>query len=82
MTIALSVKTKLGFIEGSISKSACDDLNLLSSCLKNNNIVISWIMSSLSKDIYASIIFSDSAISLTLKIDFSKAMHLMSSNYI
>lgn len=39
-------------------------------------------MSSLSKDIYASIIFSDSAISLTLKIDFSKAMHLMSSNYI
>lgn len=40
---------------------AGDDLNLLGSWIKNNNIVISWILNSISKDISTSIVFSDSS---------------------
>lgn len=61
MTIALSVKNMVGFIDGSIPKPDGDDLNLLGSWIKNNNIVISWILNSISKDISTSIVFSDSS---------------------
>lgn len=60
MTIALSVKNKIGFIDGSILKPDGDDLDLLNSWIRNN-VVISWILNSISKDICVSIIFSDSA---------------------
>ena len=60
MTIALSVKNKLGFIDGSISKPTGNDLPLLHSWIRNNNIVISWILNSVSKDISASTIFAES----------------------
>ena len=59
MTIALSVKNKLGFIDGSIPRP--DSTDLLGSWIRNNNIVISWILNSVSKEISASILFSDSA---------------------
>ena len=68
MMIALSVKNKLGFIDGSISKPAGNDPNLLSSWIRNNNIVISWILNSISKDISASIIFSESAFEIWLDL--------------
>ena len=61
MLIALSVKNKLGFIDGSIQRPDGTNLPLLSSWIRNNNIVISWILNSMSKDISASIIFSNSA---------------------
>ena len=61
MTIALSVKDKLGFIDGSISCPDGTDLILLASWIRNNNIVISWILNSISKEISASIFSSDSA---------------------
>ncbi|XP_057473002.1 uncharacterized protein LOC130761511 [Actinidia eriantha] len=61
MTIALSVKNKLGFIDGSITKPEGNDTNLLNSWIRNNNVVISWILNSVSKEISASIIFSASA---------------------
>ena len=78
MTIALSVKNKLGFIDGSICKPSGNDLNLLNSWIRNNNIVISWILNSVSKDIFASVIFSDSTfeIWINLRTDFSRAMGL------
>ena len=60
MLIALSVKNKLRFIDGSIPKLASTDPNL-SSWIRNNNIVISWILNSVSKEISASIIFYDYA---------------------
>ena len=60
MTVALSVKNKLGFIDGSLIKPSGNDLLLLQSWIRTNNIVISWILNSVSKDISASIIFAES----------------------
>ncbi|KAL5831853.1 hypothetical protein ACOSQ4_017207 [Xanthoceras sorbifolium] len=61
MLIALSVKNKLGFIDGSILKPEGNQLDLLASWIRNNNIVISWILNSVFKDISASVIFTESA---------------------
>ena len=61
MQIALSVKNKLGFIDGSIQKPEGNDLNLLQSWTRNNNMVISWILNSVSKEISASVLFSEFA---------------------
>ncbi|XP_073062030.1 uncharacterized protein [Primulina eburnea] len=61
MRIALSVKNKLGFIDGSIPKPADSEVNLLSAWVRNNNIVISWLLNSVSKYISASILFAESA---------------------
>ncbi|XP_073275620.1 uncharacterized protein [Primulina huaijiensis] len=60
MIIAMTVKNKLGFLDGSIAKPADTDSNF-SSWIRNNNIVIAWILNSVSKDISASILFADSA---------------------
>ena len=65
MIIALmSVKNKLGFIDGSISRPDGTDSNLLSSWTRNKSIVISWILNSVSKEIAASILFSDTALEI------------------
>lgn len=61
IVIALSVKNKFGFVDGSIPKPDESDLQLLASWKRNNNIVISWILNSVSKEISASIIFAESA---------------------
>lgn len=57
MTIALSAKNKLGFVDGSIVEPEGNDSNLLNSWKRNNNIVISWILNSVSKDIAASVLY-------------------------
>ena len=41
MLIALSVKNKIGFIDGSITKPEGNDINLLNSWIINNYVVIS-----------------------------------------
>ncbi|KAL5760938.1 hypothetical protein ACOSQ2_019776 [Xanthoceras sorbifolium] len=61
MLIALSVKNKLGFIDGSLSKPEGTQIDLLNSWIRNNNIFIFWILNSISKDISASVIFTESA---------------------
>lgn len=61
MIIALSVKNKLGFINGSIPRPEKDDLVHHNAWIRNNNVVISWILNSVSKEISASLIFSELA---------------------
>lgn len=61
MTIALSAKNKIEFADGSISKPEGTDLNLLNSWTRNNNIVVSWILNSISKEIAANVIYFDTA---------------------
>ncbi|KAA8523936.1 hypothetical protein F0562_010359 [Nyssa sinensis] len=61
MLIALFVKNKLGFVDGSIPEPQGTDTDLFNSWIRNNNIVISWILNSVSKEISASIIFAASA---------------------
>lgn len=61
MTIALSIKNKLGFIDGSITKLEGTDPDLLNSWIRNNKMVISWILNSVSKEILASVIYATSA---------------------
>ncbi|KAL5546594.1 hypothetical protein UlMin_006281 [Ulmus minor] len=66
MLIALSIKNKLRFIDGSITKPVGNDLKLLNSWIRNNNIVISWILNSIFKEISITIIFSDFAYEILL----------------
>lgn len=56
MVLALSGKNKLGFINGSIKKP----IGALSSAWQcNNDIIMSWIVNSVSKQIAASLIYTD-----------------------
>lgn len=66
--IALSVKNKLGFIDWSIEKPKGNDRDLPSSWTKNNNIVISWILNSISKEISSGVIYVESAYGIWLDL--------------
>ncbi|XP_060974307.1 retrovirus-related Pol polyprotein from transposon RE2 [Cannabis sativa] len=61
MELAISVKNKLGFLNGSISKPPITDHILYNAWIRNNNIVISWIINSVSKKISSSILYDESA---------------------
>lgn len=56
--ITLFVKNKLGFIDGTITHPSGD---LLLAWIRNNNVVIAWILNSVSKEISSSILFSEFA---------------------
>ena len=64
MKMALSIKNKLGFIDGPIEKPDGSNLNLLNAWQRNNNIVISWILNCCTKEIASSIVISDSAMDI------------------
>ncbi|KAJ1377626.1 Gag-polypeptide of LTR copia-type [Sesbania bispinosa] len=61
MLVALYVKNKLAFIDGSLPKAYGSDPQVLSAWTRSNNVVISWIYNSVSKDIIASTVYSSSA---------------------
>ena len=52
MLIALSVKNKIGFVDGSIARPSGNDTNLLNPWMRNNLMAIAWILNSVSKEIY------------------------------
>lgn len=57
--ITLSAKNKLGFIDGSIIYPENGDPDLINSQMRNNSIVISWILNSISQEIAASLLYSN-----------------------
>ncbi|KAH0675186.1 hypothetical protein KY285_022987 [Solanum tuberosum] len=59
--IALSAKNKLGFIDGSVEVPADTDLKMKKAWSRCNNMVLSWLLNSLSKEIAESILYSQSA---------------------
>lgn len=61
MTIALSVKIKLDFIDGTTNQPPTIDIVWYKSWSCNNNIIISWILNSISKEIAASVIYLKTA---------------------
>ncbi|KAL3633157.1 hypothetical protein CASFOL_026141 [Castilleja foliolosa] len=61
MVMALTVKNKLGFVDGSIATPGADDPILLSAWIRNQNMVMSWILNAVSKDIQSSIMYSSTA---------------------
>ncbi|GLT70744.1 hypothetical protein SLA2020_428040 [Shorea laevis] len=60
MSMALSTKNKLGFIDGSLPKPNESDAEFLA-WNRCNNMVLSWILNSVSQEISSSIIYIDSA---------------------
>ncbi|XP_021991635.1 uncharacterized protein LOC110888418 [Helianthus annuus] len=60
MTIALSAKNKLGFVDGSITAEA-QHVNLWKRC---NDMVISWIINTLTRDIGESVLYVQTAAQL------------------
>ncbi|XP_012851790.1 PREDICTED: uncharacterized protein LOC105971482 [Erythranthe guttata] len=74
MTISLIVKNKIGFIDGTIFEPVADELVMRNAWIRNNNIVMSWIINFVSKDIQGSIMYSNSSkdISDDLKTRFSQ----------
>lgn len=81
MVSALSVKNKADFIDGSVSRPEGGE-DLLNHWVCNNNIVISWILNSLSNEISSSVIYFKSAhdIWVDLKENTSSGMDLASFN--
>ncbi|KAL5553114.1 hypothetical protein UlMin_040515 [Ulmus minor] len=63
MTMALVAKNKLCFLDGSITQPVVEDLihGLWSRC---NNMVMSWLLHSVSKDIVGSIMYLDNGVDM------------------
>lgn len=74
MIIALGVKNKLGFIDGSVSKPPSTDAKY-ALWIRCDTMVLSWMINSLSKDIANSVLYIDSAKKLwdELKERFSES---------
>lgn len=64
MIMSLTVKNKIVFIDGTITEPDKTDVDLHQAWERNNFIVMTWILNSVSKEISASIIFSDSTRSI------------------
>jgi len=57
MIVSLIAKNKMGFIDGSISKPSPDDDVLFHAWTRCNNMIIAWILNSISKEIASSVIY-------------------------
>ena len=61
MTIALTVKNKISFIDGSLMQPITNNESLRVAWLRSNNLVLSWLMNSIAKDIRSSLLYFTSA---------------------
>ena len=63
MVMALTAKNKISFIDGSIPCPESDDF-LFGTWIRCNNMVISWILNSVHKDIADSLLYFDTAVGI------------------
>lgn len=68
MTIALSARNKLGFVDGSLSQPESNSASY-KSWSRCNDMVISWILGALSKIIRRSVIYCNSAHQMWLELE-------------
>nr|DAD45368.1 TPA_asm: hypothetical protein HUJ06_003598 [Nelumbo nucifera] len=61
MTMELLAKNKLGFVDGSIEKLDNIDANF-EAWLRANNMVLSWILNAIYRDLAPSILYAESAL--------------------
>lgn len=61
MIMALTAKNKIGFIDGSITKPSSTTDALHCPWIRSNNMVLSWLLNSISKDMAASVIYINTA---------------------
>ncbi|XP_039048916.1 uncharacterized protein LOC120189802 [Hibiscus syriacus] len=61
MMLALSTKNKLGFVDGSIQAPDPSMVNQFNACTRANNLVNSWLINSVSKDIATSLLYHTTA---------------------
>lgn len=61
MKIALDVKNKLGFVDGTLPKPPPEEVKPHRQWIRNNKIVLSWILNCVSKEISSSLLFADTA---------------------
>ena len=78
--IALSTKQKLGFIRGTVPRSV-DDASLQEQWDTCNNLVISWLMNSVSESIGKSIMFMGTAHAIWLQLETRFALSNGSHKY-
>ena len=64
IVIALTVKNKVQFTDGSIVSPSTDQIFRHTAWLRANNLVLSWLMNSISKEIRNSLLFVVSAVDL------------------
>jgi hypothetical protein len=74
MTMALTAKNKLAFVDGSLPQPAIDTGAEFQAWVRCNNMILSWILNSVSKEIAASVIYIDTChgMWLDLKERFSQ----------
>lgn len=72
--MALIAKNKIKFIDGSFSSSLASSEALFRAWTRSNNMVLSWLLNSISKDIDASVIYTNTTeeMWLDLKERFSQ----------
>ncbi|XP_071739803.1 uncharacterized protein [Rutidosis leptorrhynchoides] len=78
MLLALQTKNKLGFIDGSVAKSETDNV-LAMQWDRCNSVVLSWILTSISEDLFSGQVFSQLAKTVwdELKKPMTKLMVLL-----
>ncbi|KAE8661268.1 hypothetical protein F3Y22_tig00116925pilonHSYRG00047 [Hibiscus syriacus] len=68
MMLALSAKNKLDFIDGSIQAPDSSMVNQFNAWTRANNLVNSWLLNSVSKDIVASLLYHTTAAEILLNL--------------
>ena len=75
MSIALTVKNKIAFVDGSLVQPITNDPHLRVAWLRANNLVLSWLMNSIAKEICGSLLYFTNAFDIweELKIRYLRS---------